>query len=151
MIALLMMIAMVGQGVTGGAAGSIGGIVIKGTTPVQQSLPNARLELSEGPGTPVVARSDGDGRFLFSNVQPGKYRLFVTKDRFLRADTKVVLARGQQIRDIVFRLEAAPTVSGRVLDDYGEPVANVLVQALKTKLRRERHTNNDACRCGVDG
>src|SRR5207249_6263767 len=66
--------------------GSIEGIVMKAGTALQQSLPHARLELREGPGTLIVVRSDAGGRFVFSNLAAGRYRLFLTEDGFIRQE-----------------------------------------------------------------
>ena len=121
--------------------GSIEGIVLNSGTVLQRVLPNARLELSEGPGTPIVARSDGGGRFVFPNLAPGRYRLFLTEDGYIRQEygqrlpnqpgTPITVAGGQPVKDILFRLEAAPTITGWVLDEFAYPVPNILVQALK--------------------
>jgi len=113
------------------ATGNISGVVLKSGTVLQQSLPNARVELTGGPATPRTVRTETNGGFVFSNLLPGTYRLLVTKDGFIRSDRKVVLSRGQQMPAIVFHLEPAPTVTGRVQDEYGEPIADVLVQALR--------------------
>ena len=113
--------------------GSIEGIVLKSGTVVQQSLTDARLELTDGPGTPLVVRSDVSGRFVFANLLPGRYRLTVTKDGFIRQQYKsrLTLTAGQKITDILFRLDPAPTISGRVQDELGDAIADVLVQALR--------------------
>jgi hypothetical protein len=57
----------------------------------------------------------------------------VTRDGFLRQEypKRISLGRGQQIGDIVFRLNPASTVTGWVLDEYAEPIPNVLVEALR--------------------
>src|SRR5688572_16884176 len=87
-----------------GAAGRIAGVVTKAGTVFQQTLPNARLELSDGPGTPIVLRTDAGGRFSFSNLAAGRYRLFLTEDGSVRQEFRdIVLAPGQQRNDIVFR------------------------------------------------
>jgi hypothetical protein len=111
--------------------GTISGIVIKAGTAIQQSLRDARLELTGGAGTPRVTRTDVNGRFDFSNLAPGDYRLAVTCDGFIRQEfpKKIVLGRGQQAGNILFELEPAPTAAGSVLDSYGEPVANIMVEA----------------------
>jgi len=69
-----------------GPRGSIEGIVITRGTALEQLLPNARLELSEGPGTPIVVRSDAGGKFIFPNLAPGRYRLLLTEDGFIRQE-----------------------------------------------------------------
>jgi len=114
-------------------SGTIAGIVIKAGTTIQQPLRNARLALTGGPATALVTRTDANGRFAFSNLAPGEYRLAVTCDGFIRQESpkKIVLSRGQQAGNILFELDPAPTAAGRVLDNYGEPIANIMVEALR--------------------
>ncbi|HYR89418.1 MAG TPA: carboxypeptidase-like regulatory domain-containing protein [Terriglobia bacterium] len=113
--------------------GAITGIVIKAGTAIQQPLRNARLELTGGAGTVLVTRTDANGKFVFSNLAPGEYGLAVTCDGFIRQDfpKKIVLGRGQQAGNILFELDPAPTAAGSVLDSYGEPIANIVVEALR--------------------
>jgi hypothetical protein len=112
---------------------SISGDVMKHGTAIQQLLQNARLELTEGPGTPLITRTDVGGRFAFLNLAPGRYRLSVTRDGFVRQDypKPIVVAAGARIDDIIFQLDGAPTVAGWVQDEYGSTVPNVLVEALR--------------------
>lgn len=113
--------------------GTIAGIVIKAGTALRQPLRNARLELTGGPGAALVARTDANGRFVFSNLAPGQYRLAVTSDGFIRQESpkRIVLGRGQQAGNILFELDPAPTAAGRVLDSFGEPIADMMVEALR--------------------
>lgn len=113
--------------------GTITGTVIKAGTAIRQPLSNARLELKGNTGVPLVARTDLNGTFVFPNLPPGEYRLAVTCDGFIRQETpnRIVLQRDQQAVPIVFQLEPAPTAAGSVLDSFGEPVANVMVEALR--------------------
>jgi len=115
------------------SVGTIGGIVIKAGTTVQQPLLNARLELSGGPGPVRVARTDATGRFVFYNLAPGEYRLAVTCDGFIRQESanRIILHAGQQIGNIVFAMDPAPTAAGWVLDSFGEPIPNIMVEALR--------------------
>src|SRR5438132_1725997 len=115
------------------SVGTIGGIVIKAGTTIQQPLLIARLELSGGPGQVRVLRTDATGRFVFYNLAPGEYRLAVTCDGFIRQESpnKVVLRSGQQIANIVFALDPAPTAAGWVLDSFGEPIPNIMIEALR--------------------
>jgi Carboxypeptidase regulatory-like domain len=112
--------------------GTIAGKVIKAGTTIQQPLRDARLELTGGAGT-LVTRTDANGRFMFSNLVPGEYHVAVTCDGFIRRESekKIVLGRGQQVGNILFELDPAPTAAGWVLDSYGEPVANIMVEALR--------------------
>jgi len=121
--------------------GSIEGIVMKAGTALQQSLPHARLELREGPGTLIVVRSDAGGRFVFSNLAAGRYRLFLTEDGFIRQEygqrfpnmpgLPINVTAGQHVTNISFRPDAAPTIAGTVLDGNGIPIADILVTAAR--------------------
>src|SRR5262249_20894398 len=75
---------------------------------------------------------DANGRFIFSNLPSGEYRLAVTCDGFIRQESrKLVLGRGGQPANMVFELDPAPTAAGRVLDSYGEPIAGIVIEALR--------------------
>src|SRR5215831_291445 len=81
----------------------IRGAVIEAGTAIRQPLQDARLELS-GSRSTLVARTDGNGRFTFSNLAPGRYRLTVTCDGFIRQEVPepITLEGGKQPADIVF-------------------------------------------------
>jgi len=113
--------------------GTISGIIVKAGTPFEQPLRNARLELTGGLNSPIVMRTDLNGRFQFSNLAPGEYRLTVTCDGFIRQEfsKRIVVGRGQSVSNVRFELEPAPTAAGRVLDIYGLPIPNIVVEALR--------------------
>ena len=119
--------------------GVIEGYVIRAKVEPAFPLVNARLELNTDQG--LIARTDSSGRFVFSGLAPGRYRLRVTKDGFVRQEyprspmgalgLPIDLAAGQQIRNIVFRLDTAPTISGVIRDGANAVVAGVIVQAMR--------------------
>jgi hypothetical protein len=110
----------------------IQGFVIEAGTAIRQPLADARVEIS-GSRSTLVARTDGSGRFTFSNLTPGRYRLTVTCDGFIRQafPETITLEGGKPTTDIVFALERAPTAGGRVVNSYGEPIPNMMVEALR--------------------
>jgi Carboxypeptidase regulatory-like domain len=67
------------------ATEAIRGVVIETGTAIRQPLPDARLEIN-GSRSTLVTRTDGNGRFTFSNLTPGQYRLTVTCDGFIRRE-----------------------------------------------------------------
>jgi hypothetical protein len=76
-------------------------------------------DLREGP--PVDStRPDFTGRFIFTNVPPGRYKLFIrsaakgTHGARLEADTEVVVA-DEDISKVMLELQPGVTVSGRVV------------------------------------
>lgn len=125
-----LVLALVAQQATPGTGG-ISGFVIKAGTTIRQPLRNARLELTGSQNG--VVRTDVNGAFAFSGLMPGQYRLAVTCDGFVRQQIRknIVLGRGQQVGNIIFELDPAATATGRILDTFGEPIANVMIDALR--------------------
>jgi hypothetical protein len=91
-------------------------------------LPNARVSPSFGAADlPFVSTlTDGEGHFAFSFRQ-GRYNISAAKTGFARRDVPQAAA-GQPLE---IRLQRGGVISGRVLDEFGDPVANVQV-ALET-------------------
>jgi len=118
-------------------SGSISGTVVLAGSASQKPLVMARVELSGGPMLPLVVRTDGSGSFAFANLKPGSYQLSVTKDGYLRQEYAkrgaIVIKVGEAHRPVVFAMEPAPTLAGRIASEFGEPIANILVQALKAE------------------
>ena len=102
-------------------------------------LRKARVLLSkaEARGQPVLAVTDADGRFLFSDIEPGRYRLSAYRNGYVnqqfrelgpnRRGTMLALAPGQHLDDLVFKLVRQAVISGRVYDEEGEPVVRAQV------------------------
>jgi uncharacterized protein (DUF2141 family) len=135
----LMAVALQGQTSTSViGTGVIEGYVVRARTESASPLVDARLELND---SRVVTRTDSSGRFVFSGLPPGRYRLRVTKDGFVRQEyphsamdapgTPIDLVAGQQIRNVLFKLDTAPTISGVIRDQNNSVVAGVIVQAMR--------------------
>ena len=103
------------------------------------------LELLSTPGDrmlrPRLSSTLPDGRFEFSNLAPGKYRMRASKPGFLPATTGATVigapnspstdASAQTARDgIDISLTRFGTMTGRVVDEYGFPLMGARVQAL---------------------
>jgi hypothetical protein len=107
---------------------------------------DARLTLSRaGDKQPLAGRTDSQGRFEFTSLLAGEYRLQVNPGsraaRYLPQSYPAVPASGGQrpalslkdgetLERIAIKLARASAIGGRVVDEYGEPVAFVGVRAL---------------------
>ena len=117
-----------------------GYVVIAGTsTPVIR----ARVELRNEDGLARNSQSaitDAGGKFVFQNLQPGRYRVSAVRDGYMLAQygqrrrgaqgTVIAVGSGQGLKNVVLSLTPKSAVSGRVYDRYGDPLANMNVQAL---------------------
>ena len=83
--------------------------------------------------------SGAEGRFGMADIEPGTYYLSASRRGFIRAQygarrpgspgTTLALERGQSIRDLVIRMVPQAVITGRVVDEDGDPVAHAEVQS----------------------
>ncbi len=83
--------------------------------------------------------TDGEGRFSFVGVEPGKYLLTASKagyvdsaygaSRPLGAGTPIVVETGQSVADVRVTLVRGVAITGTIVGVDGEPAANLLVTA----------------------
>ena len=96
----------------------------------------------------IAAKSGADGRFLLKNVPAGNYHLKVSRNGYFDVEygqrkpsdpgAIVNLQPGQNMSDLLFKMGRAGVISGRIFDEDGEPMANVMVDALKYSYRDGR-------------
>jgi hypothetical protein len=96
---------------------------------------------SGGDLEPLEATTDAAGHFSITGIAPGRYRLQVSRDGFVPqeygsqsssgAGAILTLAAGQDMNDLLFRLQTAGVISGRVTDENGDPLPHVEVQILR--------------------
>jgi hypothetical protein len=131
---------------------TISGIVTDAAT--GQPLKKTQLMLrNTQPGNgrfqrPEVVTTGADGGFTFT-VDPGQYRLAANRNGYVqqaygqkdarRPGTILTLTEGQELKNVDFRLVPGGVVSGRVVDEDGEPMSGVNVQVLRlTYVNGER-------------
>ncbi len=84
---------------------------------------------------PAASTSLEDGTFHFDSVTPGTYILWVTHPNYVSnagVSQSVTVQNGQSVLNIAVQLQPLGAISGRVLDDTGNPVARAKVDLLTT-------------------
>ena len=95
-----------------------------------------------------MATSDGNGNYVVSGIEPGRYRVSVERAGFVdqqygakgpsQAGSFLTLEKSQRARDITIKMTPQGVIAGRVMDDDGDPVANATIQVLKRTYVRGR-------------
>lgn len=75
-------------------------------------LPEANVEIVEGPSAPVLQNTDEEGFCTFLTLTPGTYRVEASMPGF-ETQSQTTSVRGEEETVLSFRLEAAP--------DNGQP------------------------------
>jgi len=81
--------------------------------------------------TTRTVKADPDGRFRFSNVDPGQYALTVVHDG-IKVQLPVTVTRAQRLETYTIEVRSAPAIVGTVFDPNGERVAGAHIQAFRT-------------------
>ena len=85
--------------------------------------------------------TDSEGRYEFASLPAGRYRLYVNKAGYVpleygqarpfEAGKPLDIADGQSLDKIDFSLPRGSAITGRITDEFGDPVTDVVVQALR--------------------
>ena len=84
---------------------------------------------------PLMVLTSQDGKFAFENVTAGKYSLVGVRNGFITAaydqhdqfSSAIVTGAGLDTENLTLRLSPVAIISGRVLDEAGEPVRQAQV------------------------
>ena len=123
---------------------TIAGAVLSANTgePLKKAHVDLHRRGDESDEHPFIASSDASGHFSIDKIPAGRYDLRVGRTNYL--DTQygqdqpdkpgaiLSLAPGQKITDLLFRLHRTAVITGRVLDEDGDPVPGLLVHAALT-------------------
>jgi len=90
--------------------------------------------------SPISRDTDVQGHFHLE-LTPGSYRVWVEREGFARQSygssvpegtgSLLTVSSGQELRDIAFRITPLGALSGRVLDQDGDPLQGVGIQVLR--------------------
>ena len=112
------------------------------------------------PGDNNRVITDDSGRFVFSNVPAGKFRIEARKPGWLAgstgrkrpggAGTSLDLGEGERRNDLAITLWRPAIIGGRVLDDAGDPLIGVEVRAVRQIFIAGRRQNGTPIRGKTD-
>jgi len=122
-----------------------GTLTMTGHVVLAESIPpapirRARVTLSTEQGPARVADTDTEGAFRFDNLPPGSYRLLAEKPGFVPLDRgpargivrpMTVTVAAAATAPVTVPMQKAGALEGVLVSDTGEPVANLVVAAVK--------------------
>ncbi len=89
-----------------------------------------------------LALTDQNGRFAFEGLPAGHVNLFASKPGFVsiqygqrrpfEGGTAIDLTAGQQVQGADITLPRGSVIAGRVLDEFGEPIAEAMVTTMRS-------------------
>jgi hypothetical protein len=163
-----------GQGPLGGRGGGrLGGIPPRDN--VQPATGTAKIAgrvIAADTGTPIrraqininsrdagfnrVVATDGEGRYELATLPAGRYRLSVNKAGYValeygqarpfEAGKPLDITDGQMLDRIDFSLPRGSAITGRITDEFGDPITDVQVQALRYQFVNGERTLVEAGR-----
>lgn len=103
-------------------------------------IPGALVTLSLVGTSPLRVLADGQGRFAFQNLPAGTFSMEVTKAGYVDGGygrvrpsgptQPIALAEGERVSNVRIPLWRFAALTGRIIDELGDPVVDATVQAL---------------------
>jgi hypothetical protein len=107
----------------------------------------AEVRANSGSGTSRLVTTDGDGRYELRDLPAGTFTLTISRTGFvslrfgqrrpLEAPIAIELAEGERFTADI-SLPRGSAITGRVYNEFGEPVADVRVQTLRSRMIQGR-------------
>jgi Carboxypeptidase regulatory-like domain len=108
---------------------------------VRANTPNPAPNTPPPSPYPWVAFTDGEGRYEIKNIPAGTYAIAATKANYVRAaygaervegpGKRMPIADGQGLDKIDIRLTRAGVITGKIVDEFGDPVTDVMVLPMR--------------------
>jgi carboxypeptidase family protein len=111
---------------------TVEGTVVNALT--NEPLKKVRITLDEG-NTQFAVTSGSEGKFRFEGLEPGDYYLEASHQGFLDAEDGPPwweLAAGEHKKGIVIKMTPEGVIDGHVVDEDGDPVPGLVINAART-------------------
>lgn len=117
-------------------------VAIQSATPIQ--VPATQFQ---GPAR-AIATTDADGRFEIRELVAGRYTVSASKPGYLLMQygqkamneqaVPIEVLDGQRVEKIIIGIPRGGVITGRVLDDFGDPVMGAEVRVLRYRYQNGR-------------
>jgi hypothetical protein len=118
---------------------SIRGRVVEASS--GRPLSHVDIRAGSANGAQANAATDGEGRYDLNGLPAGTYTVFATKPNYVRTawgeqrvegpGKRITLADGQRLDNIDLRMTRAGAITGKIVDEFGDPVSDVFVSAMR--------------------
>jgi hypothetical protein len=124
---------------------TVRGTVVDASTSKPLAMVRMRLSTVKPGATPDhYARTDAEGHYEFRDVAPGPIHVTAAKARYVTlqhgqalpatSGRPIEIKPGVVLERIDFALPRASAITGRVVDDFGEPVERAAVSAMRLRF-----------------
>lgn len=129
----------------------IEGTVLQANIPGNAPVPNAQIQLQRDGSDPIYTRTDSTGHFQLNHILPGQYQLKVMSAGYVAMEygqrkagqpgAKLTVAPNSRVMPLEFKLIRAATITGRVNDNDGFPMADVPIQVYRAGYAADGRRN----------
>jgi hypothetical protein len=108
-----------------------------------------QVDIQPGPNAPQsrenrLATTDADGKYEFKDLPAGRYNLTASKGSYVSISwgqqqpnepgKPLDVHEGETIERVDFTLPHGSVITGRIVDEFGEPLSNVMVAAVRSQV-----------------
>jgi protocatechuate 3,4-dioxygenase beta subunit len=134
-----------------GATGIVTGRVVQDSG--GQGIRKVVVELRDTEGGEVSqgykTATDAAGGFRIEGVEAGKYNVEISRTGFIpvkKGEWSITVSAGKESSPVVYKMQAAGVISGKVVDGDGDPVGDISVDAMLVGKSGVANPDGDAGR-----
>lgn len=127
----------------GSRQGAVSGTVTDASSGARLRKAYVRLQTSSGKGAIYSDVTDNDGKFSFPDIPAGSYRLTAERQGFLDGayggrdgGVELKLSAGETLTDLEIQLRPQAVLTGRVVDEDGDPWTHARVVIYRSAWRK---------------